>query len=519
MVRKSLLILLLSISLKSFSQQSINNAIEYLQRFSTEELDWENISISLQDFKEHPLRLNHLNTARFIEFPLLNQRHLASIRKYIKSNGQLYSINELTNLAYFTPDLVNVIKPFISFSIKNKPSKVRASILQKVNLQLEPNYGLLRNDSDRFTGAKSQSLSRLIIQNKTQKVGFIWEKDKGESIQNSFIKYGYQGRFTKLRYQINLGSYSLHLGEGLLHSNKFIVGKSAPISSFYKITQPLSINTSSTEDNYETGLAISSKLKSVKLMAFYSRNRLHGTYEDGTILSIKKDGLFRNQSEINKRNTGAYNLAGTSISLQTKLLILSLNSIYVYLNRPYIPAPSYYNSNYQISNCFNNSLHYRYFDGSKSIKGEVAIDKMGNLATTHFFVFPVNDDFNFLLNMRSFSKKYSSFRANTLSENSRVQNEHAVLTGFDFIGSKTKMYASMDYFAFPAPKYLVHLPSNGTEFLGYISRQLTDSIDLKLFYKYESKHQDLNTEVIDLPLKRSLHCYLPIFYISFWQKR
>ena len=147
-----------------------------------------------------------------------------------------------------------------------------------------------------------------------------------------------------------------------------------------------------------------------------------------------EDGLFRNASELSKKSIGNYVLVGTSLDATFRNLTITYNSVATKLSAAYDPVQRYYNTNYNLHDNWNNSISYRYFNGRSSLKGETAIDKDAKLATNHFFVFNIDEAYNFLINSRYFSSNYSSFRANTFSEGSRAQNERGCMFAFDFEG-------------------------------------------------------------------------------------
>ena len=225
----------------------------------------------------------------------------------------------------------------------------------------------------------------------------------------------------------------------------------------------------------------------------------------GELGNKKEEILIR---EIDYKKKGHYYLIGNSINYEFHKTTIAFNTLKTSFSKPYQPLPSYYNANYSMYKLWNNSINYRFFDGEKTVKGEFAMDQKGSLATTHFFVFKLSDAYNLMANARYFSPKYNSFRANALSESSRVQNEKAVLFAGDYQDEKRQIYMSADFFSFPTPQYLVQLPSYGKEFMGYLNYQITDSLIFKLFFKQESKYKNQKSEFMNEPQKYTLsHAY------------
>ena len=505
---RTVFILLLFTSSFSKSQTPIEKAIEYLQKFSIHENDWENTAVILEDFINHPLQINNLDFDRIKEFPLLNSRHFFVIKKYRELNGNVLTFNELVNLPFFTPELVKIIAPFVRFDFKNSNSNFKGFLMHKTSFNIEKPKGYTRTDGLNYMGGKTHEISRFKLLSSKHKFSLVWEKDKGEKVNFSFIKMGYQGNFKKKLKQVNVGAYSLNIGEGLIHSNSFIVGKNNPISSFYKIQNSLRINSSSTEYNYESGTAFIYNLGRITLKGFYSINPINGNLKNDTISSIKQDGLFRTSNEIKHKNIGHYQIIGSNVKIEHKKTTFCFNTLKTNFSIPFCPSQNYYNMYYPIHKLWNNSINYRFFDGDKTLKGEIASDKNGNLATTHFLAFKIGDSYNLMTNLRYFSPKYSSFRPNTLSENSKIKNEKALLFAGDFENEKIQFYASADFFGFPNPKYRIQLPSIGRDFMGYINYHVSDSLSLKLFLKKELKSSNEKEVFLNVPVKYKLtHFY------------
>ena len=128
-----------------------------------------------------------MNFTRIQKFPLLNSRHFFVIKKYRKLNGTVFTANELKALPFFTPELVETILPFITFESKQPASKFQGRIMHKTSFNLEPSKGFSRLDSMYFLGGRTQETTRFKLSNYKHNFAFVWEKDKGEKINTSFL--------------------------------------------------------------------------------------------------------------------------------------------------------------------------------------------------------------------------------------------------------------------------------------------------------------------------------------------
>ena len=494
MVRNTIIFFILSTKL--IGQNPIEKALSYLQRFNTEEIDLENQTLILQAYLEAPLEINNLSINDITNFPLLNPKHYHSIRKYIQTNGDVLSKYELINLYFFNKELVDVIYPFVVFFPHKEKLKIKGFAMHKSSIHINPSHGFTRSDSNRYLGGRSQELFRFRISSKYQRAFFTWKKDKGENFNQSFFKIGFQKELNTYLKQLNIGTFSLNISEGLVLSNKLFNPKNGTIGNFHKLNNTVKNNSGSNENNYENGIAIKTIFKKIKSTYFWSNKAIHGNRNDSIIYSLKTDGLYRTYSEIEKRNITRYNLYGTQQTYDYKKLTLHLNSVLYTSNFVYKPKLKYYNTYYNYRNIWNNSLAYKYSGRNFLFRGEIAADKERDFALTNFLVFNL-DESSFLINGRYFSHKYNSFRSTTISESSRVQNEKGVLFAIEGIENTISYYLSADFFSFTSPKYLIHLPSFGKEYLGMLSISINSSSNIKLFGKREVKMKDNNSNQID----------------------
>ena len=503
-------IILILFSLISKAQSPIDKALVFWQEMNNQEIELEEFTNNLQFYLEHPLNVNNLTLEQIQNFPLINLKQFLIIQHFKQKNGDYFSIQEFYLLPQFSKLYVEILAPFISFTPSIEKEKLRLYFLSRIIIKPENTKGFLKSDSSGYLGSKLHLYNRFQIKSKSQR-GFIsWEKDKGEiSFIGNTYKYGYQRNVKGIIKQINLGSFSAHIGEGLIHSNNFIIGKTNPIESFQAITAPIKINSGASEYNFENGIAVMSRYKSISNTSFYSRKIINGEIENGAIKSIKSDGLYNTYSQLEKKNIGAISTYGALTQFKCNKTIIGYNFTFKSFSSEYKPPDTYYNKNYGLDAYnLNQSLNYKFLSNKWLLRGELAIDKELNKASNHFFSFSPDDDFNILINMRSFSSKYKSYQSSTFSETSRVQNEKGVYFAAEWNLPSLKLYSSIDFFSHQTPKYLVHLPSQGKEFTLFGNWRINDSTSLKLFYKIEQKEEDDNSLILDkLTGRTSQHLY------------
>lgn len=478
------------------AQSNIDKAINYLQQFSTEEQNFELIAQQLAHFEKSPINLNDFSLEETLSFPLLNEPHWSALRKYSRINGNILSFNELPNLPYFTEELTQIIKPFCVLKPVSQKERIHGYFMQKFNKQLEPSKGFQSNDSASYLGSNAQKTTRLMLQNKSYNGFITWKKDKGEQINFSHIKGGLTIKNKGAFNTINLGSFSVHMGEGLIHSNNFISPKNLPSSAFFKLNQNIKKNGTTSNSNFENGAAFELKYKRLTSIFFYSKRNIHGTLENDTLKSIKLDDLFRTNNDLSKVNSSNSKSYGSSQQINFQYLSVCFNSKLFFQDHFYQPTINYYNTNYGHQNLWNNSISFRYFNGNFIAKGETAVDKELNQSSSYFFGGRI-DELNLLLNLRTFDANYNAISTNTFSESSRVQNEQALFISSEYNQNRIFLFGSIDLFGFTNPKYQTHSPSHGKESILFGQLKLTKASTFKVFFKSEIKQKDNATFSID----------------------
>lgn len=312
------------------AQSNIDKAISYLQQFSTEDHDFEILTLSLGEYENNPINLNYFSLDACRSFPLFNQKHWSAINKYRRINGLILSYNELLTLSYFSEELIELIKPFTT--LKTSPTRKRNGgfIIHKSNRIMESCKGFIASDSSRFLGSKTQETTRLNLNKNNQQFFVTWKKDRGENLKASHIKAGYSLASYGAVKSVNIGSFSAHFGEGLIHSNKFISPKNLPPEQLFKLEKRIKRNGGASNFNFENGGAIEFRFKNLNSTFFISQRQIHGSIRSDTLRSIKSDDYFRTYNDFAKVNVSNYHSLGsaqeftfgnTSISLNSKIHI------------------------------------------------------------------------------------------------------------------------------------------------------------------------------------------------------
>ncbi len=128
--------------------QSLDPVLEFMGADAAEEIDPYEVE-RLQDFMEHPLKINISSMSALEESGLLSHYQAASLTDYRSRHGDVLSFSELAAVDGFGKDFVLMLKPFISLVSNRLPGQISGpassndiSIRTAFRRGTDPTYGL-----------------------------------------------------------------------------------------------------------------------------------------------------------------------------------------------------------------------------------------------------------------------------------------------------------------------------------------------------------------------------------------
>jgi hypothetical protein len=494
---------LLLIPFCTFSQNPIDEALEYWMQFQEDEHETEAFSIALETYTYTKLQINNASKEELSKFPLFHSKHINSILQYLRKNQNVLSWIELETLPYFDIEYISIIKPFINLSIKVYLPKARTSIIYRSKIPFEKPFGYFnQNDSTKLIGPWVYHYLKLNCKWNENEVSLVVEKDLGESYfkAGNLFKVGFQTKNVSIIKQLNLGAYTLNIGEGLVHSNGFYLGGN---SSSNKI---LKINKASSESNFQLGACAIIEKGIFRNLTGFAINPRSGRIIDNINESFNDDGIFNSKSKLDLFNTSWDANLILRNQLDFKKLTVAVNNKLTSLSHNFSPTPKYYNTSYSLPKKFwNHSVSYNFFHPSYSMNGEIAVSNNSGWATTHFFKANVAENLVLNFNCRHFSKDYKSLYSNTYKKNSRIQNETGFYTELKYNTYNLNIISRFNYYKNSNSKYLQHLPSTGKSYDQLIRFRIGDSLKVELKYQYRIGPKENSENILDQQLKKYEH--------------
>jgi len=467
----------------------------------------------------NPIDLNKATREQLASIYLLTEKQLNSFLNYRQKAGSLLSVYELQAIPDFDLRTIYKLIPFVvvksdglSFgTLTDGFDGSKHYLLLRYAQILETKKGFTEPDSRskvRYEGSPFKLYTRYkMYAQKDFTLGFTLEKDEGESQLTDFksvhLNFQNKGHFKN----ITLGDYQLQLGQGLVSSAGFYIGKSAETVLTTRRNQ-LGIRpyTSTLESDFFRGASATYQLGKFDIIGFYSRvNRDANLVQDkATNLvyasSLQTSGLHRTVSEMADQGRLNEENYGTDISYKNRnnTLQIGLSVLKTNFATPIQKTEKEYNL-YEFSGTENTltGFHYSYNYQNLNFFGEIARSSSGGIGAISGLLGSLGKRTDLSVLFRKFDRDFHSFYANGFSENSRNINETGLYLGVKHALNKTWSVAGyFDYFQFPWYRYLVDKKStSGFDFLGRITYQPSKS--LQFFFQFREENKEENTKITE----------------------
>jgi hypothetical protein len=508
-------------------------------------INYEDAYEALYLYFTNPVNLNTATQAELSSLYLLTENQITNFFKHKAKNGNLLSIYELQAIEGFDLPTISNLLPFVSveettFQQDNRPlwKKILEEpnnfllIRQSRTLEIKEGYKPLNqsdtiyngNPKTRYAGSPDNIYVRYrVSHSKDFSLGFTLEKDAGESMnfnpQNKQYGFGFLSyHFTvfnrgKLK-ALALGDYQIQIGQGLLLSGGFYIGKGAEtIATTRRSSLGIRPYTSVLEGGFFRGGAATYGFGRFDVTAFFS-----STKRDGSIANVSADtlseneafassiivtGLHRTPREISSKDQLNELSTGGNISYKSKNqnLEIGVTALQTTFSTPILPTDRIYNKfEFSGKTNYNLGFHYNYLWQNFNFFGEVARSASGGIGLVSGFVSTLSTKIEWSMLYRRFDRDFHTFYGNAFSENTRNINESGVYWGLKIKPNRRWTFSAYyDRFSFPWLKFLVDAPSSGYEFLARIAYQPTKTIMLFAQFREETKGRNFegNTAAID----------------------
>jgi hypothetical protein len=425
----------------------------------------------LSDLADDPVSINTGDENEIGRLFFLTSFQVKVLSDYVITNGEVVSIYEIASIPGFDRQTASLIAPFISLKTlaNDKPilKRPRQSIL--TNFILRPGQ-----HEPGWPGSPVRSLVKYKIEAGSIAAGFTAEKDPGEKFLDGsppapdFLSGYLSYKGTGIIKRIVIGDFSARFGQG--------TGLNTGVNTVYSLTAPGNLSgrdelkpyTSTDENAFLRGVAITASLKRFSFSLFHSASRIDATIDtselDGTLSarSLYKTGYHNSPSSVLKKNTVTETLTGADISFDSKNLrsglLWTLNSFSI----PFLPEKNSGEDLYKFGGTRNmvTSFYFNYLLKRFMIAGEISSSGVKEYAFIQNIAFRPSDRLNINILYRNYSPGFTSFHGRGPGQ-SPVCNEQSITGSFSFEAARGLFIsAGSENRSYPWLRYGVSAPSS-----------------------------------------------------------
>ncbi len=497
----------------------------------------------LEELHENPFNLNTATKDDLKQLPFMDDVTIEEILAYIYRYGPLQSLGELKMISQLDYQVRQMLTLFVyvapvsrgheRIKLKTLLKEGRNELSTRLDVPLYKCDGykryedevLLKNPNKIYlgNGLYHNLRYRYVFKNKVY-WGFTAEKDAGEPFgsygNRAYDSYSFHFLLKdcgKLKV-LSLGDYRLSFGEGLVVNTDFSLGKITMLHEGEK-RDYIKKFSSVSETSFFRGIAATFQFGRLGVSAFYSYLPVDATLrKDGTISSIKTDGLHRTLLELSKKHNVTEQVSGGNITWQKNNLSIGLTGLYQHFNVPFSTGSELYRLYYPSGKDFvNMSVDYRFRYNKFFISGETAFSNVHRgWATLNRASYRLNHKYSLVVLQRMFAYQYVGLHANTFSENNPVANESGFYVGMEAVPvNELKIFACVDYFYSPWYRYGISHQSEGIDGIFEVEWNPYRS-KWNVSVRYQIKRKERNEEPYLYNKVRTQIQYMPS---AFWNIR
>ncbi|GAB3795615.1 helix-hairpin-helix domain-containing protein [Spirosoma humi] len=509
----------------------LSQRLQDLFPVQTEGVDYQSVYDGLAQLYANPLDLNAATRDELEATYLLTQRQLSSLATYRLEFGDLLSVYELQAVPDFDVPTIRRLMPFVTvagnqglFGAYADPTDNYLIVRYERLIEQQKGFSDATPDKKgnlptRYLGSPGQWYARYRYSRpRAFSIGLTVEQDPGEQMgwQPSARRYGVD--YVSFHAQVQnrgkwrnllIGDYQLQIGQGLVLSAGFVLGKSAEtVQTVRRPTLGARPFTSLTEYGYFRGATATYTLQSnLDLTLMAARNRRDAnlaTDSSGAgvvATSLQTSGLHRtlaerdDQGSLLETNIGLHLLYHNRQQVQLGLTVLRTSFDTFFRRRDLA-----YNQ-YEFTGKQNVvvGLHGGYVWHNWNLFGELArssgsATNSGGIGAVAGALVSLTKKIDISLALRHYDRNFHSFYSNGFSEGSRTINETGAYVGLKYtVYRRLTLGGFVDYFRFPWLKYLVDKPSKGFDYL--LQVRYSPNRQTTFYALYHEEHKEKNLTV------------------------
>lgn len=529
-------ILLAQITEDPKQQNALENSVETIAETTEEEMDYNTLIEGLVEYSENPINLNRADAEALRELGLLDEVAVASLIDHINAHGKLMSLLELQSIQGFDLAMIRAIMPFVKvegddsrprFTIREMFKEGKHEVFLRYQQVLEEQEGyspiedslLAENPNRRYLGDPYRLYARYRFKYSNKiSWGVTMEKDPGEEFFVGSKKQGfdfYSGHFFMKNFgalkALAVGDYQAQFGQGLTFWSGLAFGKSANAIGIKRNASGLRPYTSVDENRFLRGVGSTVRIKNFEITAFGSIKRIDASIadsdtaldaEDVVFTSFQQSGFHRTPNELEGEDAITEIIYGGHAAFKNHRLNVGITAVGYQFSGAVNRTDALYNQNrFEGKSNANFGVDYSYIWRNFNLFGETSIGMNGGMATINGLFMTVDPKLTLVGMHRYFAKDYQGLYANSIGENTAVENEHAGYIGFNAHPFKSWYVTTyLDVFRFPWLKFGVDRPSTGYDIISQVRFRPSRNLEVYARFKQEKKQKNVPSAFDDEPV-------------------
>jgi hypothetical protein len=521
----------------------VRQLVEHIAAGNEEaDIDLQALYETCESLLEEPLDLNTATESDLQQMQLLTDFQIQSLLAYRKEHGLLYSIHELPLIHGFNKEITAQLSPFITVATaRDEPrstfidqlTRGRHQILARTGRVLEQQQGYrpisaddyAANPNARYLGAPWASYARYRYRYKDKmQWAFTAKNDAGEPFFAGANRQGFD--FYSAHVQVAdigivkrliVGDYQMQFGQGLVAWGGYSLSKAGDPLAIKRHERGLTGYTSSNENMFRRGAAITLQHRQWSLSAFASHKNIDATADSIAFSTIQTTGQHNTVSRMAAKQSVSETLAGGNLSYRFDRFKIGLTSLWYRYGKDYNRDIKPYNQ-FELTDSQNANIGLDVYGvwPRVSIFGEGALSANGGWAAIGGALFDIDRTFRLSLLYRNYSRHYQAMYAQGFGEANKTANENGFYVGLQWLPfPDITVSAYADAFRFPWMRYRAHAPSHGFEYRAQIDYRPTTTFGMYLHIKQEQKQENISdgaTAITPLQTIDALHIRYEISY-------
>ncbi len=498
---------------------AIRQIIETIAANSEEEnIDIQALYDTYESLLENPINLNAATEADLRSLQILTDFQIQSLLDYRKEYGILYTLHELPLIHGFSEEIAAQLSPFITVAtineniatFKDRLTRGRHQVIVRTATVLEQQVGyspitpeeLAAKPNARYLGGPWSLYTRYKYNYKNKmQWGITADNDAGEPFFTGPNKYGFDFYSAHIQVadvgivkQAIVGDYQVQFGQGLVAWGGYSLGKTGDVLSIKKQERGLTPYSSTDENNFRRGAAVTLQHKQWSLSVFASHKNIDATIDSLSFSSMQATGQHNTVSTMTQKHALSETVAGGNMSYRFKFLKIGTTALWHRYGKNYERAIKPYNQ-FELAASQNTNVGIDFYSvwRKTSFFGEVAASANGGWAGLVGALFDLDRALRLSLLYRNYGRNYQAMYAQGFGETSKTANEEGFYVGAQWIPhAELTVSAYADVYAFPWMRYRVYAPSHGFEYWVQADYRPKDNLSMYIRIKQEIKEENIS---------------------------